>query len=126
MSIAYLKALGFFFNLKYQNWAYRVTGTDGDHEQNGKNYLFERPILILKKFNKRLVLGIFLTSKYKDNVFNFSLDSKKGKNAIISQIKTLSTKRLTRKIMRLGNKKFVRLLRYIRKNLFTKIIQLMG
>lgn len=96
-----------------------TTGVNIGDEQNGKNSLFERPILILKKFNKNLVLGVFLTSKHKKNIFNFSLDSQNNKNAIVSQIRTISTKRLTRKIMKLGNRKFVKLLRYIKKIIFT-------
>ncbi len=44
-------------------------GSNVGHEEDGKNKGFERPVLILKKFNKYLVLIIPLSSKIKtDNL----------------------------------------------------------
>ena len=38
-------------------------GENIGREQNGKNNLFERPILIIKKFNREMFWGAPLTSK---------------------------------------------------------------
>jgi mRNA interferase MazF len=41
-------------------------------EQDGKNSFFERPVLILRKFNKELFWGVPMTSKKKEGVFYYS------------------------------------------------------
>jgi len=70
-------------------------------EQDGKGKNFERPVLILRKFNKYIFLGIPLTTKKKNlNLpFYFKLiGAKKESIAILSQIKLFSSKRLLREI----------------------------
>ncbi len=44
-------------------------GLNVGFEQNGKNQNFERPILVLKKFNKDILWAILMTSKEKDGDF---------------------------------------------------------
>ena len=70
-------------------------------EQDGKGKNFERPILILRKFNKYIFLGIPLTTKNKNlNLpFYFKLQGAKIESiAILSQIRLFSSKRLLREI----------------------------
>jgi mRNA interferase MazF len=70
-------------------------------EQDGKGENFERPILILRKFNKYIFLGIPLTTKKKNlNLpFYFKLKGAKRESiAVLSQIRLLSSKRLLREI----------------------------
>ncbi len=69
-------------------------------ESNGKNDSFERPVIILKKFNKDSFLGVMLYSKSKQRDHYIKLQDIKGASNIanISQIKTMSSKRLLRKI----------------------------
>ena len=70
-------------------------------EQDGKGNNFERPVLILRKFNKYIFLGIPLTTKPKNlNLpFYFKLiGAKKESIAILSQIRLFSSKRLLREI----------------------------
>ena len=70
-------------------------------EQDGKGKNFERPVLILRKFNKYMFLGIPLTTKKKDlNLpFYFKLIGAKVESiAILSQIRLFSSKRLLREI----------------------------
>jgi mRNA interferase MazF len=74
-------------------------------EQDGKNEKFERPILVFRKFNKFMFLGIPLTSKNKDNKFYFGFDLKntnKKSYAILSQIRLYSSKRLIRRMVRIN------------------------
>lgn len=76
-------------------------------EEDGKNDSFERPVLIFRKFNKEMFWGLSLTSKYKDGIFYYSfwLHEKK-RTVILSQIRTLSSKRLIRRLGKIGEKEF--------------------
>ena len=72
-------------------------------EQDGKNKKFERPVLVLKKFNKAIYLGVPLTTKKKENKFHFKIAiTNKDSFAILSQIRLLSSKRLIRRIERIN------------------------
>jgi mRNA interferase MazF len=88
-----------FFD-KRQVWWCSV-GENIGFEQNGKGENFERPVLILRKFNKFIFLGIPLTTKEKNlNLpFYFKLKGAKIESiAILSQIRLFSSKRLLREI----------------------------
>jgi mRNA interferase MazF len=77
----------------------------------GKNEFFERPILVIKVFNKDTLKVVPLTSKLKEGKYYFELDFNGIKSyASFSQVKTISTKRLSRKISRLDIGQFERLL----------------
>ena len=67
-------------------------------EANGKHEEFERPILIIKKFNKEMMWIIPLTSQVKSSLFyqEFYFQDRVH-YAALSQIRTISTKRLLRK-----------------------------
>lgn len=66
-------------------------------EQNGKHQLFERPVLILKKFNRHTALIIPLSSKVKNSPYNFPyVHGGREYNALLPQIRLISTKRLLR------------------------------
>lgn len=68
-------------------------------EADGKNENFERPMLIIKKFNADMVWVLPLTTKEKNNRYHYKLTHETIKSwVILSQIKTISTKRLLRKI----------------------------
>lgn len=75
-------------------------GANVGHEEEGKNQNFERPILILKKFNEHFLWAIPLTTKSKENnpyYFQYILNDKEYA-AILPQLRLLSSKRLLRKI----------------------------
>ena len=68
-------------------------------EADGKNENFERPMLIIKKFNADMIWALPLTTKEKQNKYHYKLEHENIKSwVILSQIKTISTKRLLRKI----------------------------
>ena len=75
-------------------------GVNIGFEQDGKHDLFERPVLVVKVFNKHVFWGIPLSTKLKvDNPHYLSL--KHGDleySAIISQLRLYDTKRLQRKL----------------------------
>lgn len=68
-------------------------------ESNGKNQRFERPVLIVKKFNGEMIWVVPLTSKPKYGPY-FTPVTFGGaiRWACTSQLKTISTKRLLRKM----------------------------
>ena len=68
-------------------------------EQNGKNQYYERPVLVLRRFSKDLVLAVALSSvtKKRNKYYHqYTLDGNRYA-VILSQLKVLSTKRLLRK-----------------------------
>ncbi len=68
-------------------------------EQDGKNDLFERPVLVLLKFNKDSALVIPFTSQHKVGRYYLPV-THQGQELILilSQIRLISTKRLLRKM----------------------------
>jgi len=68
-------------------------------ETDGKNTFFERPILIIRKFNNYMFWGVPLTSKIKTGPFFYKVTHSRGNSyVILSQLKTFSSKRLLRKL----------------------------
>ncbi len=62
-------------------------------EQDGKNELFERPVLILRKFNESIALIAPLTSVLKRNRYHYILGTEA---VILSQLRLVSVKRFQR------------------------------
>ncbi len=87
-------------------------------EEDGKNEQFERPILVVKKFNRRIVLAVPLTTKIKDNPYYFSFIHNGITFAIIlSQLRLISTSRLSRRIRKIDTHLFEK----IRQEIVAKI-----
>lgn len=83
-------------------------GDNIGYEQDGKNEKYERPILIIRKFNRGMFLAVPLTSKIENSKFyyNFKLRGEKDTSVILSQIRLLSSKRLIRRVARLNEHVF--------------------
>jgi len=96
-----------FFNEREIWWG--SLGLNIGYEQDGKNENFERPLLIIKKFNRDIVWVLPLTTIAKDNKFHHKL-KKSGSFVILSQIRLVSTKR------------FLRLVETVNENEFKEII----
>jgi len=92
-------------------------GKNIGYEQNGKGDEFLRPVLIIKKFNKRFFLGILLTKQGKNNNYYFKLNE--NSFAILSQIKVFDAKRMKYFYKRLNENKFYELVERT-KNLLPK------
>lgn len=76
-------------------------------ELYGKNNLFERPALVLKVYNKETILVAPLTSKFKAGKYYASVTfGEVVSRAVLSQVRTISTKRLSRKIGRIAKENF--------------------
>ena len=74
------------------------------YEQDGKNNDFERPVLILKKFNNEMAFVLPMTSIKKDGKYYYAL--KNNSSVILSQGRLISSKRFLRRIKKIGNKTF--------------------
>ncbi len=105
-----------FFKERDIFWA--SVGINIGYEQDGKGYVFSRPVLIFKKYNKNIFLGIPLSTKIKNGSFfyNFELNGNMS-NALLVQARLYDAKRLENKIGKINiddfeelKKKFKRLL----------------
>lgn len=79
-------------------------------EQDGKNVGFKRPVLILKKFNQYIVLGVPLTTLKKEDRYHVECVCNEDdvfRMAIISQIRLLDAKRFADKIGMVNDKSFL-------------------
>lgn len=80
-------------------------------EVDGKNENFERPVLLVKKFNGMMFWGIPLTSKTKENPFIIRVEHSKGISyANIAQLRLLSSKRILRKVGVISERSFLEVL----------------
>lgn len=83
-------------------------GLNIGYEQDGTGKKFERPVLILKGFNKFVCLVVPLTTSEKKNKYLLPVDKVDNKEAqaIVSQVRLVDTKRLSNKIDVLNKEKF--------------------
>ena len=79
-------------------------------EQYGKGEEFLRPVVVVKKFNKHLFLGIPLSSKIKNGFFFHTIHFKERENsALLLQSKTFDSKRIKYKLATLSQNEFKKL-----------------
>ena len=74
-------------------------GVNVGHEQDGTSKdLFERPVLVLKKFNEKTFWGIPITSNKKCGKYYYQFRCKNRIHSLIlSQMRLFDSKRLTKK-----------------------------
>ncbi len=82
-------------------------GVNIGHEEDGKNQKFNRPVLVVAKFNSRIFWGVPLTTKIKNNAhyhrFNFR---DRDQCAMLTQMRLWDANRLTGKIGRIGKQDY--------------------
>ena len=80
-------------------WWY-IAGLNIGVEIDGKHEFFLRPCIIVRKFNKDMGLVVPITTKDKDNKYYYKVTGAEDKvyNSCLSQIRTISSKRLFKKI----------------------------
>lgn len=86
---------------------YISLGKNVGFEQDGKNISFERPVLVIRKFNNEVFLGLPLTSVEKNGRYYFTLKSFNNSVAILSQIRLFDSKRLLRRIGKIENRELL-------------------
>ncbi len=74
-------------------------GKNIGYEQCGSGQKFLRPVLLIKKFNQNMFWAVPLTTKQKALYFYYNFTAPNGvkESAILSQLRLISVKRLTRK-----------------------------
>jgi mRNA-degrading endonuclease toxin of MazEF toxin-antitoxin module len=94
-------------------------GLNIGHEEDGKSELFSRPVLVVRKFNSHIFLGVPLTSKIKEHhKFYHKIHFKdKEQSIMLSQIRVWESKRLTRAKGKLSVEQFKEV-----RNLLSRII----
>ena len=98
--------IGNFFPKEREVW-WSTLGINLGVETDGKNEDFKRPVLILKTFNTEMVWVLPLTSQGKNNKFYYETEWNGQKSYIMtSQIRTISSKRLSRRIRLIPEKEF--------------------
>ena len=82
-------------------------GVNIGYEQDGKHKNFERPVLIIKRFNRDILWALPITSKDKKGEFYYKFCFKNQNYCVIlSQIRLISSKRLLRKIGMISKEDF--------------------
>jgi mRNA interferase MazF len=106
-----------YFKIREVWWA--SIGQNIGDEQNGKNQLFERPVLIVQKFYNNLFLALPLSTKAKRGNYYFrkTVNQKDGV-VILSQSRVLDSKRLLRKIEMLDENSFSEIVNQYKKLIY--------
>ena len=76
-------------------------------EQDGKNELFERTILVIKKFNNKIAWVLPMTTKDKEGEYYYKIKyDGRAFNVILSQLRLTSVKRFHRLVRKISPKQF--------------------
>jgi mRNA interferase MazF len=83
-------------------------GVNLGYEVDGKNQFYNRPVLILRKFNRSVFYGVPLSTQLKENnPFYFQFHWKdKTVSALVSQMRLFDSKRLTDPMGKLSEEQF--------------------
>ena len=90
-------------------------GVNIGHEENGKHEFFERPVLILKKFNREALWILPMSSQWKNTPYHYnSVYAGVRYSVRISQLRLVSSKRLSRRIRELPAVEFQKIVTQIK------------
>ncbi len=86
-------------------------GVNVGSEQDGTGLNYDRPVVVIRGFNKDLFFGVALTGKKKSGKFYFPLGQIEGReaSAVLSQVRLIDARRLVRKSCTLDEKRFFEL-----------------
>ena len=91
-------------------------GVNVGFEEDGKNGNFVRPVLVVKKFNRELFLGIPMSTKLKDNKYYVPVSVKNETVSVMtSQLRVFSAKRIWNKLSEMDEGDFFRVLEEVSK-----------
>lgn len=93
-------------------------GQNVGSEQNGKHENFERPVLVLKKYNADMFLAVPTTSKTKNGAYRYVVKTENNDIVInFSQMRTLGRKRLIRPVGDISKEEFEKIKQCIKNSL---------
>ncbi len=76
-------------------------------EIDGKNENFERPVIVVRVYNKESLIVLPVTTKEKNDIFHFKIETKEKVAWIkLTQTRMISSKRLLRKVDLLNQEQF--------------------
>lgn len=82
-------------------------GVNIGHEVDGKHELFQRPVLVIKKFNSRIFWGVAMTTQIKDDRHYFPIEFRGRKQCVmLSHLRLYDAKRLHDPMGTLPHKQF--------------------
>ena len=85
-------------------------GVNVGAEIDGKNENFERPVIVMKVYNKETLLILPTTGREKDDSFHHKITTEKVTSWVkLTQARVISNKRLLRKVDVLGEEEFAAL-----------------
>lgn len=95
-------------------------GINIGYEQDGTGSNYDRPILIIRGFNSRLLFGVALTGRMKLGRYYEPLGKIEDREAsvILSQVRLIDSKRLVRKIGTLDSALFQKVTARLKRTLF--------
>ncbi len=110
-----------FFYEREVWWAH--LGANVGFEQDGTGEDFERPVLIIKKFNPGVFLCVPLSTTKKTGTYYFGVGEVEGKQAtaILSQLRLLDARRLINRAGIIGGETFANLVEMLIKANFSGI-----
>jgi mRNA interferase MazF len=78
-------------------------GINVGDEEDGHNELYNRPVLIVRKFNARIFWGVPITTQMKAHPHYFPIDLKGNKRCVmLSHLRLYDTKRLLSRKSKMG------------------------
>ena len=94
-------------------------GLNVGFEQDGKNQLFELPVLVIRRFNKFVFWVVPLSTKIKPENPHYLQLQHNGQDysAIISQLRLYDSKRLQRKMYKISKEEFAKVVTRLHKEL---------
>lgn len=92
-----------------EGWVWMCSiGVNVGYEQDGTGQVFERPVLVVKKFNNKMFWIVPLSSKQKqfDFYYNFADPNGRKGSAILAQLRLVSAKRFIRDMYQMSDADF--------------------
>lgn len=95
-------------------------GLNIGYEQNGKGKSFMRPVLVIKKFNSKVFLGVPFSTKIKENNKFYHQFEFKGnmQSVILNQLKLMDAIRLSHKFGAVNEPDFDEIIRKLKEIIF--------
>ncbi len=98
-----------FFFLEGEIW-WAALGVNVGHEIDGKNELYERPVIVLKKLDEDLLWILPVTTTQRSGEYFQQIVCGGQSRTVLMQVRTISNRRLLRLADRMKNDEFVILL----------------
>lgn len=94
-------------------------GANVGDEEDGKGHSFTRPVLVLRKFNRRVFIGIPLSRQLKDTPFYYRIHFKGGSQSLmLSQLRLLDAKRLRDRLGEISSYEMTEIIEKTKKLIF--------